>query len=191
MKKVIVILVSVIVVVITGIFLGMRLIEKNDNNKSLEKNNSVKLKKENLLITTTEIASQEEKTTPNTLLVYKIYYTKCKHFIRRYENIDASKVNLTEDEFKEKYKKWRIDSFSSKEIELSKEEEKFCDEHYKLRLENDEIIVYKINENGEEKEYKKTNITKEYLTDEDILKLSNGIIVYGKENLNDAIEDYK
>ena len=42
----------------------------------------------------------------------KTYYTKCKHYIQKYENIDVSLVNLTEAEFKEKNRQWDIDKFS-------------------------------------------------------------------------------
>jgi len=138
-----------------------------------------------------EASAAEDKTTPNTLVIYRTYYTKCKHYIQKYENIDASLVNLTEEEFREKNRKWDIDKFSAGEIELSREDENFCNEHYLLKLENMVIVVYKVDENGVETEYEQTGITTEYLTDEDILRLTTGIYVYGKENLSNTIEDYE
>ena len=39
--------------------------------------------------------------------------------------------------------------------------------------------------------YEQTGITTEYLTNEDILKLTTGIEVYGKENLSSTMEDYE
>ena len=48
-----------------------------------------------------------------------------------------------------------------------------------------------INEDGLETKYENTGITTEYLTNEDILKLTTGIVVYGKENLSNTIEDYE
>lgn len=56
---------------------------------------------------------------------------------------------------------------------------------------DDNIIVFTIDENNYEKEYQKTEITSEYLTDEDIVKLKEGILVYGKENLSSVLEDYE
>ena len=44
---------------------------------------------------------------------------------------------------------------------------------------------------GNETEYLQTEITTEYLTNEDILKLTTGIEVYGKEKLTSTIEDYE
>ena len=191
MKKIIVILILIIILIVSGIFLGIKLTFKDENNNNHIKRDLIESNKTNSIIKTTEILSKEEKTGPNTLLIFKTYYTKCKHYIKEYEKIDASKVNLTENEFKEKYRTWRIDSFSNREIELSKEEEKFCEEHYKLKLENNEIIIYKVDEEGREKEYRRTNIAKEYLPTDDITKLLDGIMVYGKENLNDTLEDYE
>ena len=154
----------------------------NENVLALEEN-------ENILLIETSV--EEERTTPNTLIIYKTYYTKCKHYIKRYEDIDVSLVNLTEKEFKEKTRGWNIEKFSSEEVELSKEEEAFCNEHYKLKLENNVIVIYKIDEVGVETEYEQTGITTEYLTKEDILKLTTGIEVYGKENLSNTMEDYE
>lgn len=39
--------------------------------------------------------------------------------------------------------------------------------------------------------YTSTGITKDYLTPEDISNLQKGIYVYGKENINLAIEDFE
>ena len=74
---------------------------------------------------------------------------------------------------------------------MSREEELFCNQHYKLKLEDNVIVIYNVDENGIETEYEQTGITSEYLTEEDILKLKTGIYIYGKENLTSAIEDYE
>lgn len=193
MKKSIIIIVCITIIVLVGIFIGIKLTDKSQVNKNNETEDLYlpDVYENNIIVQTIEIASEEEKTTPNTLIIYKTYYTKCKHYIKKYEMIDVSKVNLTEEEFKEKYKNWKLDKFSSEEIELSKEEEKFCGQHYKIKLEDDIVVIYRVDEDEKEIEYQRTDITTKYLTNEDILKLSTGIIVYGKENLTATIEDYE
>lgn len=193
MKKSIIIIVCITIIVLVGIFIGIKLTDKSQVNKNNEAEDLYlpDVYENNIIVQTIEIASEVEKTTPNTLIIYKTYYTKCKHYIKKYEMIDVSKVNLTEEEFKEKYKNWKLDKFSSEEIELSKEEEKFCGQHYKIKLEDDIVVIYRVDEDEKEIEYQRTDITTEYLTNEDILKLSTGIIVYGKENLTATIEDYE
>jgi len=180
-----------VIIIGFGVFIGFKISTggKEEYNQAFDNN---MILEENVEISSLEISTvDEEKTTPNTLIIYKTYYTKCKHYIQRYEDIDASLVNLTEKEFKEKCRMWKIDKFSVEEIELSKEEESFCNEHYKLKLEKNAIVIYNVDENGIETEYEHTGITTEYLTEEDILKLNTGIIIYGKENLTSTIEDYE
>lgn len=183
------ILVCIIIIIIlsVGVILGSVLFSKKESNIVItdEKN------KDEIEIKTVEINSNEEKTTPNTLIIYKTYYAKCNHYITEYEEIDASLVNLNEDEFKEKLKKWNVENFSAKEIEVSKEVNENCNEHYVIKLVNDVIVIYLIDENGKEREYDITTITKEYLTEEDILKLTSGISIYGRNNLTSTIEDYE
>lgn len=185
---------SIFFIVAIGVYFGVIMFDntnKNAYNQSIY-NNKI-LQEENIEIPTIETSNVEkEKTTPNTLVIYKTYYTKCNHYVKEYKDIDVSLVNFTEDELKEKLRnKWDINEFSSEEIELSKEVEEYCNEHYKIKLENSSIVVYNIDENGAETEYEYTGITTEYLTEEDILKLTSGIYVYGKENLSSTIEDYE
>lgn len=194
LNKKIGITISIVSIILLGIAFGYIMY----NNEPSLVNNSLIQNSENILaleekkdIELLETSAEEEKTTPNTLIIYKTYYTKCKHYIKKYEDIDESLVNLTEKELKEKTRDWRIEKFSKGEIELAKEEEEFCNEHYKLKLENNVIVIYKIDEAGVETEYEQTEITTEYLTNEDILKLTTGIEVCGKENLSSTIEDYE
>lgn len=191
MNRILIVL-CILLIIFAGIFIGFIVYSGNltVQDNSLE-NNKVLVIEEDKNIVVSEILAEEERTTPNTLIVYKTYYTKCKHYIQRYEDVDVTMVNLTEKEFKEKMREWRIDKFSMGEVEISKEIEAYCNEHYKLKLENNVIVVYKIDEAGNEKEYEQTGITTEYLTNEDILKLTTGIEVYGDENLSSAMEDYE
>ena len=191
MKKIGIIL-GAIVIIGFGVFIGFKISEGGEEQYNKAFDNNMVVEQQNIEVSTLETSTvEEEKTTPNTLIIYKTYYTKCKHYIQRYKDIDASLVNLTEKEFKEKCREWNVEKFTTEEIELSKEEESFCNEHYKLKLENNVIVIYNIEENGVETEYEQTGITTEYLTQQDILQLTTGIIICGKENLTSTIEDYE
>lgn len=186
--------ICILIIIVLAIFAGLYLYDMNNVNKENINNNvtEVNTREENVEITEAlEIANQEEKTTPNTLIIYRTYYTKCKHYINEYKDIDISSVNLTEEEVKDKNRDWRIKEFSAEQIVLEKEEEAFCNQHFKLKLIDGNVIIFIIDENGNEAEYQKTEITSEYLTNEDILKLTEGIVVYGKENLSSVLEDYE
>ena len=194
MVRIVFVGICILIIIVLAIFAGLYLYEMNNVNKENINNNvtEVNTGEDNTQITETlEIANQEEKTTPNTLIIYKTYYTKCKHYINEYKDIDISFVNLTEEEIKDKNRDWRIKEFSAEQIVLEKEEEAFCNQHFKLKLIDGNVIIFIIDENGNEAEYQKTEITSEYLTNEDILKLTEGIVVYGKENLSSVLEDYE
>ena len=44
---------------------------------------------------------------------------------------------------------------------------------------------------GSETLYEKTNISSEYLTEADLLNMQDGLEIYGKEELNQVIEDFE
>ena len=187
--------IGIIIIVAIGITVGINLYS---NNKDIGQQNTINNKIENEnnneiynISNTIATSNKEEKTTPNTLMIYKTYYTKCNHYINEYKDIDISDVNLTEDEIQNKNREWTINEFSSEQVIFEKESEEFCNQHYKLKLIDNRIVIFNISEDGEEKEYKRTEISSEYLTQEDLLRLKEGITVYGKENLTSVLEDYE
>ena len=84
-----------------------------------------------------------------------------------------------------------IDTFENNKVVLSKQQEGDCGQHYVLRELDNKIVVYLINENGEEEEYQRTEISTEYLTETDRITIQNGLKVYGKQSLNQIIEDFE
>lgn len=196
MVKKIIWIIGIILIIILGIWLGIFLYDKREVVDENTISNNIILQvddKTNQLdtINTIQINGQEEKTTPNTLMVYKTYYTQCNHYINEYNDIDISAVNLTEDEIKEKNLEWDIEEFSKEQIVFTREKEDFCNQHYKLKMVDDKVVIYMLDKNDNETEYRRTDITPEYLTQEDVLKLKQGIAVYGKENLTSVLEDYE
>ena len=194
MKKNIIIIFFALIIIGLGIYIVIYLNNKNDTVKERYDNSFTEINiNENYFENknTVQVLNKEEKTTPNTLFIYKIFYTKCKHLINEYKDIDISEINLNRNEIMNSNKGWKIEEFSSEKVVFSKDKDDFCDEHFKLKLSNGIVTIYKIDNNDKEVEYEKTDITEEYLTEEDILKLKNGIYIYGKENLASTIEDYE
>ena len=66
-----------------------------------------------------------------------------------------------------------------------------CGEHFKLRVEEGKVVVYIVNNDGSENLYEKTNISSEYLTETDLINMQDGLEIYGKEELNQIIEDFE
>ena len=84
-----------------------------------------------------------------------------------------------------------MDVFNSEEVILSRKLDKMCPEHYILKEENEEIVIYRLEENGNLQYVRNTEITTKYLPETDKLALKNGIKATGKEQLNRVIEDYE
>lgn len=190
----------IIIVIMIGIVTGIILYntkqkDKNDNNMIENEINKISEKLTddciNEYIDEIETNSNEEKISPNCLLILKRYYDECQHTINEYVDIPQDLVNGTEYDLKKEYPYWEIEKFSSTEIVLYKEFNSNCGQHFILKEDNGKITVYKINENSEEEVYEKTEISLEYLSETDKIKIKDGIKVNGIEELNQLLEDFE
>lgn len=133
----------------------------------------------------------EEKLSFNSTFAIKKYYDKCGHFEFNYSELPKELINLSKKEVEDLYPDWTIEEFSSTGVVLSKNEDNICNEHYVIKLNDNSVDIYHLEQDGEESLYKSTNIMKEYLTQKDISNLKTGIYVYGKGNINSVIEDFE
>ena len=101
---------------------------------------------------------------------------------------EISKQYVTDDCLNE----WK-DYAITREEEIQETSETLNDsnKHYIIKIKDDFVSVYYINENDEEILYKVTDIGIEYLPDEDVENLKKGIDVYGVQNLNVFLEDFE
>lgn len=184
----------IILIIVFGIFfyLGFQ-IDKTDEKNVLGTTNNVQTNKveeaENETII--ETVTTDEKTTPNTMITLKKYYRECGHTIITNNELSEDMVNLTEEEIKEKYLDWELESFSQDEIILSKELDSFCGEHYLLTERDGFINIYTVDENGIVTFKEKTNLSVDYLPETDRITLKNGLMVYGTDELNKLLEDFE
>lgn len=136
-------------------------------------------------------SSSEYKTSPNCTIVLKLYYKKCGHLIERKKTIKEADVNLTEKELSKRLTDWEIQKFTPTEIVLYKEIDDFCKEHYVLKEKEGNIAIFNLDENNNETLLTITDISTEYLTQEDLDKIKNGIIINSKKELNKTLEDFE
>ena len=202
MKKIWMII-PIILVILIGVVFGKLIY--NNKEKLVSKNNiiqnEINIVSEKITDDCTEeyqniqeevaTNSQEEKISPNCLLILKKYYDECNHTINEYVDVPQDLVNETEENLKKEYPYWQIEKYSSNEIILYKEFNSNCGQHFVLREDEGKITVYKINENNEEEIYEKTKISVEYLSETDKGKISEGIKVNGIEELNQLLEDFE
>lgn len=139
-----------------------------------------------------ETVSTEDTLSYNASFALKKYYNDCGHFEINYSELPSELVNLTEDEIERIYSNWEVEEFNRDEVVLAQSIDTMCNEHYVLKLGDENIEIYHIIKDPEDIElYKTTSISKEYLTNADIVNLEEGIYVYGIGNLNSALEDFE
>lgn len=194
-KYTIIVIVSVGVILgfLTGIYLYR--INQVETKKLTEVNqeeiNNILSTNDEEILNIIETNNEEEKVSPNCNLVLKIYYNKCEHLIEKRQLIEDTVVNMTEQELREKFYEWEIQKFTPTEIVLYKEINEFCDEHYLLKEKDGYIAIYKLDENNNSELFQTTEISTEYLAEEDLENIKQGIEVYTKKELNKTLEDFE
>lgn len=194
-------IISIILIAVLGFLIGIYMYKTN-------KLDNVKIANSNFSVVTdecTEIAelyelgminikktnASEEVISPNANITFKIYYRECEHLITKKENDIKDLINLSKEELQEKYIDWEIEKFSLDDIVLYKEVDDFCDEHYILKEENGYIVIYRLDKENHEKLLEITSIAVDYLENEDLKKIENGIKINTKTELNKLLEDYE
>lgn len=195
MKKYIIFI--LIVALAISFVLGLYLYKLNKINEEIafeaeyqriESQNVIK-EAENIL---KETSSIDNKTSPNTKIIEKIYYNDCEHLVQTEKKITESLINKNESEFQIEYMGWEIQKFTPSEVVVYKEVYDFCNEHFLLKEVEGEIVIYALDKYDNEREIiRKTGIQTKYLSELDIDNLKEGIKVYGKKNLNSIIEDFE
>jgi len=139
-----------------------------------------------------KVNTSEDKITPNTTIIKKVYYIDCEHIKQKEEKASENLINMTKSEFQTQYIGWEIQRFTNSEVVIYKEVHDYCGEHYLIKEENGKIVVYKIDKYDKEIEkIEETEIETNYLTEADLEKIKEGIKVYSKKEVSKFLEDFE
>lgn len=201
MNKVIITMICILVI-IGAILTGFMIYDKNNDSAAIESTEIAQVPEkvtdecteeyeqmqlEDLLETT----SDEEKISPNCSLILNRYYVECGHTIQEYKNIPETLVNKTREELQEEYENWEIEKFSTNEIILYRQFDSECGEHYIVKDKDGKVTIFNVLDDGIEEEIEQTDISTEYLPEEDKNNIINGIRVNTKQELNQLIENFE
>lgn len=129
------------------------------------------------------------KVSPNAKIIKKRYFKETNYTFEEEQTVNSDLVNKTKEEVEEYFSSWDIEKFDEDTIILYKiYNGQF--KHYYLQKYNGKIAVF-LYLDGEKIFYKDTDISIEYLTDEDLEDIKNNPDVYGDEELNERIEDFE
>lgn len=195
MRKGYIISIIGVIIAIVLIIIGITIVNKSNEELNIVNeityNNMTTQNTINANIELVTTNSSEEKTSPNCLLIFKKYYKKCEHITVENKEIPEELVNKAREEIEEYYSDWKIVTYNDLQILLYKEEDGICNEHYIIKVKDGYIAIYTIDENNKETLQEVTQILTAYLPEEDLIRLEEGIQIQGKENLNQALEDYE
>lgn len=142
-------------------------------------------------ISTVSTNYNEERISPNASIVFYKYYKACGHTTKERITVTDNLVNLTKTELAKVYSDWQINKFTSSEIELYKEFDGSCGEHFLVKSTNGYITIYLIKNDNSIELKETTDIAVKYLSLEDMNELENGVTLYGKDSLNAYIENFE
>ena len=197
MRKGIAITLGIIALLLIGIATGIYVYNQNktqDSNmlqqKELATEEQSNRNKENELVSTVAV---EEKISPDCKIIQKQYSKGCDHLIKTEKDIEKEYINLTKQEFIEKYLSadWKLEKFSSDEIIIYQEKEGYCNEHYLVKEHNGVLGIYTLDENGQATFQEDTEIQTMYLPEMDIEKFKQGVEVIGEPELRTLLEDFE
>jgi hypothetical protein len=197
MKKYIIIIISILILLGLGVGTAVYMNNKNKTENitinpitelAKQDQNNIASNSEINSITTSTVST---KISPNATIIKKEYYKACDHICREIEDIPQSLINKEKEDVENLYTDWKVEVYSPTEITLYKEHEGMCDEHYVLRMHNDVIGIYRLDENGSETFYKDTEVQVQYLPEVDLEKLEDGITAIGNAQLNSVLEDFE
>lgn len=180
-----------IISLMVGYFYGQRIFE---GTALVEEAND---KNENIIIDkidgnqAIQTSYEDVKILPSTNLGFKKKYTDCNHISFEFVDLPSELINKNKEEVEEVYGDWEVEEFFENKVVLYKEVSGICDEHFYITLGEEFVEIYKFTDENNKVLYDTTQIGKEYLTEQDILKLENGINLYGEDKLNSVIEDFE
>ena len=161
--------------------------EKELADKNKYENSINYLKNENIL----ETSSIEDTISPNAIIIKKTYFEACDHLIRKTEDVPEELVNKNEEDVEKQFSEWKIEEYTPTQIILYKTDSGNCGEHYFVQEHNGVIGIYTIDEYGIKTLKEDTEISTQYLPEEDVKNLKAGVEIVGNTNLVEFLEDYE
>jgi len=136
------------------------------------------------------VISPNEELTPNTQLIFKTYFSSCRHTIEKSIQASGDETSMSEQQLKEKYAGWEISAFSPPVVEFSRTIDTYCPNHYIIGVSDGFIAIYVYDENGQKTMAEKTDISTATLTPEDQQALRGGIVVYTEDQKEQTLEGF-
>lgn len=174
-----------------GIYIGSNYVSEDEKSKSEEVSTN---KKENVNVydESQEASSNNEEETEDLEDIsvnYVDIYSECGHSVVtteiEYNTTKEDVINKVNSEDNGYLFVGEQDSV----LIFEKTYEGKCHDHYKIVLEDDEIVIYKIGDSGDYEFYQSSGVVRDAIREDLITELTDGIEAYGLEELYIIMED--
>lgn len=176
---------GIVLLLVLGVYIGFKYTR---NDKNVEDKTSI-----------AEDSIEKDETTPVSTktydieVVYKDEYTKCGHTIQNKDIVYGTTLeNLKEEENKKQKEKgiiYEVEEESNEQVIYTRKVDQNCPNHFFVKIENNNIVIYNIIDEAAMSVYKKLEVDINTLNPEMLEELNEGIKVDSKEDLNLIIED--
>ena len=176
---------GIVLLLVLGVYIGFKYTR---NDKNVEDETGI-----------AEDSIEKDETTPVSTktydieVVYKDEYTKCGHTIQNKNMVYGTTLeNLKEEENKKQKENgiiYEVEEESNEQLVYSRKVEQNCPNHFLVKIENNNIVIYNIIDEAAISVYKKLEVDINTLNPEMLEELNEGIKVDSKEDLNLIIED--
>lgn len=170
-----------------GIYFGFRYTKDNENLMDYTETTAEEDNNENQ--TTTSVSTK----TYDIEVIYKDEYNKCGHVIENKNMVYGTTLEKLKEEEDKKQKEngnvYEIIEESNEKLIYSRKIEQNCPNHFLVKLEDKNIVIYNIVDESAMMVYKKIKVDLETLNPEMLEELNIGIKADSKEDLNLIIED--
>ena len=127
------------------------------------------------------------KVTDATMVTETVRYSDCTHIETKTTPADKSIVGLSAEDAARQLG-YDLESFDKGKLRVTKTVPGFCDRHYIVRLEKDNIITVRIAKSGKEK--LSYEVSEAQFSENDLKRLKKGIFANSEAELSSIIEDY-
>ena len=188
----IVVIITFVVLLALGLYIGSQ-ISVNSNNTEIGKDVIEKKDEENEVKVYSENTSPVSTKTYDIEVIYEDYFSECGHKETKKDIVYGTTIEKLKEEEKQKQKnkeaEYTVSTEGNEKLIFKRTLNQFCPNHFNIKLEDGNVNIYNIVNEGVETLEKTLEIPQELIKPELLEELILGIRVDSKADLNLLIED--
>ncbi|WZL78382.1 hypothetical protein QBE55_12840 [Eubacteriales bacterium mix99] len=130
------------------------------------------------------------KTGPDSVLVFKRSYTRCRHTLEEETEMDSGNVGKTGKQLKRAFPEWQLAKFTPEEVTFRKSIDGYCPNHYVIKAKEGYLVIYRPEKDtGKLEAVEESNISYRWLSPEMKEQVDKGLAVDSREAVERLMEN--